>query len=126
MVDGVWYNVERQRGNYNTERIDRVFLRCARLRVSLIAVTLALLVANLHGQASVVTGTITYRNGKPAVNVFVSIANQYKYTDVGGRYKLDGVPQGRQHMIIKRDATLLWEGDVTINGKATTVNKVLP
>ncbi len=97
------------------------------LRLScVLAVTLLLLAANLRAQTSTVIGTITYRNGKPAVNVFVSIARGYRYTDVGGRYKIDGIPQGKQHMMIKSGRNVLWEGDVMISGTTATVNRVLP
>jgi hypothetical protein len=91
-----------------------------------LAVTLLLLGTNLRGQTSTVIGTITYRNGKPAVNVFVSIAHGYRYTDVGGRYRIDGIPQGKQHMMIKSGRNVLWEGDVMISGTTATVNRVLP
>jgi hypothetical protein len=60
------------------------------------------------------------------VNVFVSIGGRYRYTDVGGRYKIQGVPQGRQHMTIKSGQIILWQGDVNINGTVATVDRVLP
>jgi hypothetical protein len=90
------------------------------------AVTLLVLTATLRAQATTVIGTITYRTGKPAVNVYVSIGKGYRYTDVGGRYRIDGVPQGKQRMVIKSGRNVLWEGDVTISGTTATVNKVLP
>ena len=85
-----------------------------------------LLAADLHAQTSTVIGTITYHNGKPAVNVYVSIAGRYRYTDVGGRYKIEGVPQGHQQMTIKTGKKILWQGDAIINGTIATVNRVLP
>jgi hypothetical protein len=85
-----------------------------------------LLAAVVHAQGSTVIGTITYRNGKPAVNVLVSVGRGYRYTDVGGRYRIDGVAQGSQHMVIKNDRKLLWEGDVNIAGGVVTVDRVLP
>jgi hypothetical protein len=57
-----------------------------------VAVATLLLAEGLYAQTSMVIGTITYRNGSPAVNVLVSIGGRYRYRDVGGRYKLDGVP----------------------------------
>lgn len=85
-----------------------------------------LLLADLHAQTSMVIGTITYQNGKPAVNVLVSIGGRYRYTDVGGRYKIDEVPQGRQHMTIKSGQRILWQLVVDISGTTTTVNQVIP
>ena len=91
-----------------------------------LAVVILLLAADLHAQTSTVIGTITYRNGKPAVNVFVSIGGRYRYSDVGGRYKIEGVPQGRQHMTCRIGQRILWQGDVNINGSIATVDRVLP
>ena len=97
------------------------------LRLScVLAAAILLLAADLHAQTSTVIGTIRYHNGKPAVNVFVSIGGRYRYTDVGGRYKLQGVPQGRQHMTCKIAQRILWQGDVNINGTIVTVDRVLP
>ena len=97
------------------------------LRLScVLAAVILLLAADLHAQSSTVIGTITYRNGKPAVNVFVTIGGRYRYTDVGGRYKIEGVPQGRQHMTIKLGQRILWQGDVNISGAFATVNRTLP
>jgi hypothetical protein len=91
----------------------------------ILAVAIMLLTADLRAQTSTVIGTITYANQKPAVNVFVSIAGRYRYTDVGGRYKIDGVPQGQQRMMIKSGQTVLWQGDVSISRVITTVDRVL-
>ncbi len=90
------------------------------------AAAVLLLAADLHAQTSMVIGTITYHNGNPAVNVFVSIGGRYRYTDVGGRYKIDGVPQGHQHMTIKSGQRILWQGDVDIGGPLITINQMLP
>lgn len=90
-----------------------------------LAAVILLLAADLRAQTSTVIGTITYHNGKPAVNVFVSIGGRYRYTDVGGRYKIEGVPQGHQHMTIKSGQRILWQGDVNINGTIATVDRVL-
>ena len=92
----------------------------------IVALAILLLAADLYAQTSTVIGTITFRDQRPAVNVFVSISGYYQYTDVSGRYKIEGVPQGRQHMIIKRGQTILWEGDVNIAGAVATVDQRLP
>ena len=85
-----------------------------------------LLAADLRAETSTVIGTISHRNGTPAVNVFVSIGGHYRYTDVGGRYKIEGVPQGKQRMTIKSGQRILWEGEVTVTGAVATVDRVLP
>jgi hypothetical protein len=97
------------------------------LRLSwVLTVTILLLAVDARAQASTVIGTIKYGNGKPAVNVLVSIGDNYRYTDVGGRYKITGVPHGKQHMRIRIGQKLLWQGDVDISGAITTVDRVLP
>jgi hypothetical protein len=91
-----------------------------------LAVILLLQAAILRAQTSTVIGTITYKTGKPAVNVLVTIGRGYRYTDVGGRYRIDNVAQGKQHMSIKSGQRILWQGEVTISGAVATVNQVLP
>jgi hypothetical protein len=91
-----------------------------------LAVILLLQAATLRAQTSTVIGTIQYKTGKPAVNVLVTIGRGYRYTDVGGRYRIDDVPQGKQHITIRSGQHVLWQGDVTISGTVATVNKVLP
>jgi hypothetical protein len=85
-----------------------------------------LFAADLHAQNSTVIGTITYSSGKPAVNVLVSVGSQYRYTDVGGRYKVDDVPAGVQTMAVKSGQKILWQGSVNISRGITTVNRILP
>ena len=97
-----------------------------RLRLRYVVAVMLLLAVSLSAQTSTVIGTIRYHNGKPAVNVFVSIGGLYRYTDVGGRYKIGSVPQGRQHMMIKSGQRILWQGEVNISGSTTTVDRVLP
>lgn len=90
-----------------------------------IVAAILLLPLDLHAQTSTVIGTITYHNGRPAVNVLVSIGPHYRYTDVRGRYKIDGVSEGRQRMIIRRGQVILWQGDVNVSGTIATLNRVL-
>jgi hypothetical protein len=95
--------------------------------IFVVAVAMLLMDTSLRAATSTtVIGTITYRNGKPAVNVFVSIGGRYRYTDVSGRYKIEGVPQGVQHMTIKSGRNILLQEDVNISGSMATVNRVLP
>jgi len=94
----------------------------------LLGVALVLLAAGLRGQAGTATviGTIQHRDGKPAVNVLVWIAGNYRYTDVGGRYRIPGVPAGKQHMVIRSGKKILWQGDVNVAGRITTINQTIP
>ena len=89
-------------------------------------VLLLLLRGHVLAQTSTVIGTITYRDGRPAVHILVVIGPGYRYTDGGGRYKIDGVPTGRQHMVCKRGSAILWQGDVEIVDSRTIVNKQVP
>lgn len=93
-----------------------------------LGLALVLLAAESRGQtkAATVIGTIQHRNGKPAVNVLVWIAGNYRYTDVGGRYKIPGVPPGRQRMVIRSGRRILWQGDVDVAGGITTINETIP
>jgi hypothetical protein len=92
----------------------------------ILALGILLSAADLHAQGSTVIGTITHKDGAPAVNVLVTIGGQYRYTDVSGRYKVDGVPQGTQYMTIKSGQTILWQGNVSISGAVATVDQVIP
>ena len=102
------------------------FVQRSRQSGVLLAVILLLQVSTLRAQTSTVIGTITDRAGKAAVNVLVTIGRDYRYTDVGGRYRIDNVPQGKQRMTIKRGNSVVWQGDVTISGAVATVNQTLP
>ena len=102
------------------------FVQRSRQFGCVLAVILLLQAATLRAQTSTVIGTITDKTGKAAVNVLVTIGRGYRYTDVGGRYRIDNVPQGKQRMTIKRGNSVGWQGDVKINGKVATVNQVLP
>lgn len=79
----------------------------------------------VFAQGSTVYGTITDRNGRPVVHILVEIGENYRYTDVSGRFKIVGVPQGRQHMICRRGSTILWQGYVDIVGHEMVVNQRL-
>jgi hypothetical protein len=96
--------------------------------VLVLAVSTLLIATDLRAaDTATVIGTITYHNGKPAVNVFVSIGGRYRYTDVSGRFKLDGVPEGLQLLMIKRGQSTLLQEKVTItNESPNVVNRVLP
>jgi len=92
--------------------------------VLILAVAMSIRVA--AQQTSTVSGTITYRDGNPAVNVFVSIGGRYRYTDGAGRYLIYEVPQGKQRMFVKRGTTVVWQGDVIVRGARASLDRQLP
>ena len=94
-------------------------------RFLLVLATL-LLVGNLYAQTAVVSGTITHRNGTPAVNVTVSIAGRASLTDVRGRYRVVGVAFGSQTLRILQNKKVLKELAVNVNAAAVTHNETIP
>ncbi|HTT60463.1 MAG TPA: carboxypeptidase-like regulatory domain-containing protein [Bryobacteraceae bacterium] len=80
----------------------------------------------LHAQTVIVIGTVTRQNNSPAENVMVSIAGQYRYTDVGGRYRIDGVPVGRQKVRVTSEGRVLLETEADIRDAVSVVNLKLP
>ena len=78
------------------------------------------------GQSSVVIGTITHQNGSAAVDVLVTVGGNWRYTDQGGRYRIEGVPLGTQRMIIKSGKNILWQGDVQVHAGTTTIDRSIP
>ena len=101
--------------------------RLCSMSLLVLALTLVL-TAESRGQAGAATviGTIHHRNGQPAVNVLVWIAGNYRYTDVDGRYKMSGISTGRQHMVIRIGKRIMWQGDVNIAPRVTTINETIP
>jgi hypothetical protein len=73
-----------------------------------------------------VIGTVLYRNNTPAVNVYVSIAGKGRYTDVQGRYKLDGVPQGQHTMRIEQPGRTPVEISVDVRGPMARIDQTIP
>lgn len=82
-------------------------------------------VALVHAQSATVAGTITRSNRTAAVNVLVSIAGRSRYTDVQGRYRIDGVPVGRYKMQIATEGKVLLEVEVKVNS-TMVVNQTIP
>jgi hypothetical protein len=99
-----------------------------RLQIHILLLVLAtlLLVGSLNAQTAVVSGAITHSNGVPAVNVTVSIAGRASLTDVRGRYRVPGVPFGRQTLRILQNRKVLKELVVNVNATAVTRNETLP
>jgi len=94
-------------------------------RFLLVLATLSL-VGSLYAQTAVVSGTITHRNGKPAVNVTVSVAGLASLTDVRGKYRIPGVPFGRQTLRILQNRKVLKQLIVNVNATAVTHNETIP
>src|ERR1035438_2931426 len=96
------------------------------LRRLLLLPAMLLLVGYLYGQTAVVTGTITHRNGSPAVNVTVSVSGLAGLTDVRGRYRVSGVPYGSQTLKILQNNKVLKQVSVNVNAAAITHNEAIP
>ena len=94
-------------------------------RFLLVLATLSL-VGSLYAQTALVSGTITHRNGKPAVNVTVSVAGLASLTDVRGRYRVPGVPLGRQTLRVLQNGRVLRQLLVNVNAAAVTHNETIP
>ncbi|MCU1260618.1 MAG: Carboxypeptidase regulatory-like domain [Bryobacterales bacterium] len=75
-----------------------------------------------------VSGTVTFRNGAPAVNVLVVVGERSALTDVRGVYRLAGVQPGRQVIRVLKGGQPLVEKPVYIDPKASasTQNVSLP
>ena len=94
-------------------------------RLLLVLATL-LLVGNLYAQTAVVSGAITHRDGSPAVNVTVSVAGRASLTDVRGKYRVLGVPFGRQTLRVLQSKKVLRTLVVNVSAAAVTQNETLP
>jgi hypothetical protein len=95
-------------------------------QVRVLGIGLILLMVVLYAKTATVIGTITRNNNTPAVNVLVSIAGQYRYTDVGGRYRIDGVPVGSQKLTVSSGGKVLLEVGVNIRDQMSVFNLKLP
>lgn len=95
----------------------------------LLAVTLLALMTVLFAQNGVIViGTIVHSNNVPAVNVYVSIGGVGRYTDVQGRYRLDGVPVGNQEMRVedpRQPGRFLLKKSVDVSGPMARIDQTL-
>jgi hypothetical protein len=89
-------------------------------------VALILLSVLLQAQSATVSGVIVHRNNTPAVNYLVSIGSEARYTDVRGRYRIDGVRLGRYKVRIMREGRLIREADLDVRTAAVTFNLDVP
>jgi hypothetical protein len=96
----------------------------------LAAITLLAFTTVIFAQNGVtVTGTIVHSNNLPAVNVYVSIAGIGRYTDVQGRYRLDGVPLGQQKMRVEdpgQPGRVVLDISVDVVGPTAHIDRVIP
>jgi hypothetical protein len=95
-------------------------------RWSICAAGLIWLTTLLQAQTAIVTGVVVHRNNTPAVNYLVAIGAQARYTDVRGRYRIDGLRPGRYKLRIMTDGRLVRDGDVDVRGPAMTLNFEVP
>jgi len=82
--------------------------------IGVLGLLLISLAAVLYAQTTSVMGTITLKTNKPAVRVLVVIAGKSSITDIGGRYRIDNVPLGRQKMQISEGKKVLLSVDVVV------------
>lgn len=97
-----------------------------RRHIGVVGFLLISLAAVLYAQTTNVMGTITLKNNKPAVRVLVVIAGKSSITDIGGRYRIDQVPAGRQKMEIRQGNKVLLTAEVEVAKSGGTINKTLP
>ncbi len=74
-------------------------------RRSILAAAPAVLLAQAN--TATVSGTIRLGNGKPAVGLAVALGSRFNYTDIGGYYRINGVPYGEYDMQIRQGSKTL-------------------
>jgi len=87
---------------------------------------LLLTALTLQAQTTTVYGIITNRARRPAIHLLVSIARKIAYTDDSGRYRIDGVPSGRQKMVISSQGKVFLETDVKLDGPQQRIDRQIP
>ena len=92
----------------------------------LLAVTLLFAVAVSAQNTATVRGQITHSNGRPAVNVRVSLAQKIRFTDARGGFQISGIPFGTHNMQIHKNEELLHEVRVEVNQPVVNKNVRLP
>jgi hypothetical protein len=93
-----------------------------RTRVGWIMIALLLLsAASLLAQNSQVTGQVLRKNGRPAVNHTVSLADKFAFTDVKGRFRIQDVPFGEHDLRVSRDKKVIKEIKVKISQPNTAI-----
>ncbi len=72
-------------------------------------------------------GQITYSDGTPAEEVFVttSVTSWSNETDSNGNYTLENIPSGNRTLKIIRNGNVIWEGNVLVGENNETVFNVV-
>ncbi len=97
-----------------------------RFRLVAVLVLVAAAVLLVAAESAVVMGAVTYRNRAPASNITVSIGGKFAFTDVRGRYRIDGVPFGQQTMRFTRQGKVLKEVRLEIHENRVWRNEIIP
>ena len=93
-----------------------------RKRVGFCLVALLMLgAAPSPAQTSQVTGEVLRKDGHPAVNYTVSLADKFAFTDVKGRFRVLNVPYGEHELRVSRDKRVIKELKVKISQPYTTI-----
>jgi hypothetical protein len=80
---------------------------------------------SLHAQTATVFGEVYYKNGKPAVNVTVSVGPKFAFTDVYGRYRIPDVPFGEQILQISSRGRKLKQLKVVIQNPYMQLGRII-
>ncbi len=80
---------------------------------------------SLHAQTATVFGEVFYKNGRPAVNLTVSVGPRFAFTDVKGRYRIPGVPFGEQILQISRQGRKLKQLKVVVQKPSVQIGRII-
>jgi hypothetical protein len=93
-----------------------------RTRVGWIMIALFVLsAASVLAQSSHVTGEVLFKDGRPAVNHTVSLADKFAFTDVKGRFRIRDVPYGEYDLRVSRNKKVNKEMKVKISQPNTAI-----
>ncbi len=89
-----------------------------------IVILLVLLVSPAMAGAGTVSGQVMDASGRPVERAFVSSGGRSDITDIHGRFRLLGVPDGQQKLQVKKDSAKT-EVEIIV-GPNTTQHVTLP
>lgn len=78
-----------------------------------------------RSQTATVTGSVFYKNMRPAANCTVSIADKFAFTDVRGRFRISNVPFGEHTLQITRNRKKLKEQKVLIRALNVEIPRII-
>ncbi|MBI5179060.1 MAG: carboxypeptidase regulatory-like domain-containing protein [Nitrospinae bacterium] len=90
----------------------------------LIAAMILTALAPLSATAGSISGQVKDASGKPVHMATVAAGGQSDITDVNGKFRLKGLPDGAQKLTVKKDKTVK-ESEVTV-GPNTAQDVTLP